>query len=742
MLRAAAAGDWDGAADMFVKRIPFPRIISRVCDHPCEAGCRRGAVDEPVSVHEVERAIMSLRARARKSLRPLPGRGKQVAIVGAGLSGLTAAVDLAAKGYAITVLDRRNEPAGTLREYDEATLPRELIEADLAVFEALPVTFRLGCEVGGALTVQDLVSDVDAVLLAMGAASGNAFVLAPGLAPGITVDPVTFQTPEPGVFGAGSAIHGTEPYSPIRSLSDGRRAAISLDRYLQKVSLTASRENEGSYETRLYTSVQGVEPEPRVRPADPAYGFSGSEAQAEARRCMQCECMECVKVCQYLAEFKAYPKSYVRQIYNNLSIVAGQRQGNLLINSCTLCGLCEEVCPNDLHMGHVCRAARRTMVQQRRMPPSAHEFALRDLAFSAGDRFSLARHQPGFSQSRYLFFPGCQLSGSAPGHVRKAYAYLMERLQGGVGIMLGCCGAPADWSGRTGLFDEVFASFATQWRDMGDPMLILACSSCHDMLHERMPREKLTSLWQMMDELGLPEPHDLDGPVTLSVHDPCTARNEPLFREPVRRILRTLGVTVEELPLSGDKSPCCTFGGLQYFANRPLADKTVQRRINEGSHPYLAYCAMCRDQFAQAGKPALHLLDLVFGLPGHGHGSARGPDYSDRRENRSRLKRSLLHMYGETEMPQETGPRVRLHVSEEVRANMERRMILVEDIEEVIARAEQTGTRLVHRETGRFLARYRPAAVTYWVEYSPEDDGFRVHRAYSHRMEILEAERP
>jgi hypothetical protein len=65
-------------------------------------------------------------------------------------------------------------------------------------------------------------------------------------------------------------------------------------------------------------------------------------------------------------------------------------------------------------------------------------------------------------------------------------------------------------------------------------------------------------------------------------------------------------------------------------------------------------------------------------------------------------------------------------------------MILVEDVEQVIQWAESTGTKLVQKKTGHVLAHYRPGTVTYWVEYSVDEDGFTIHNAYSHRMEILE----
>ena len=168
-----------------------------------------------------------------------------------------------------------------------------------------------------------------------------------------------------------------------------------------------------------FTSVEGIEFLPRIAPSYSARGYSSDEARKEAERCLQCECMECVKVCEYLAEFKGYPKTYIRRIYNNLSIVMGQRQGNKLINSCSLCGLCKEVCPEGLHMGEVCKAARNLMVEQGKMPPSAHEFALRDMEFSNSDKAALVRHQPGTTASASVFFPGCQLSGSSPFHVKR-----------------------------------------------------------------------------------------------------------------------------------------------------------------------------------------------------------------------------------------------------------------------------------------------------------------------------------
>ena len=77
-----------------------------------------------------------------------------------------------------------------------------------------------------------------------------------------------------------------------------------------------------------------------------------------------------------------------------------------------------------------------------------------------------------------------------------------------------------------------------------------------------------------------------------------------------------------------------------------------------------------------------------------------------------------------------------LHIPEEVERLMEHRLILREDLQKVIHHAETTGEKFIHPAAGRSLASLRPGRVTYWVEYSQAGVEFRVHSAYSHRMEM------
>ncbi|GKT07255.1 hypothetical protein DSTSK_05600 [Desulforhabdus sp. TSK] len=743
VMAEVARGDFTAAAKILKKSIPFPGIISRICDHPCQAACRRGDAGDPVSIRAIERACLDHAGEFSEKSLPLPGRDGRAAIIGGGLSGLTAAFDLARKGYSVVVFEQAPQLGGSLGMFPEEILPSHVIARDLEVLAQVGIDIRLGVEVGTDISPETIFSEFDAVYLAMGADFNNSFELPLNSAGLLPVHPVTFATGREKIFAGGGMTRNESERSPIQSIADGRRAAISMDRYLQKVSLTASRMDAGSHSTRLYTRTEGLVPSAAVVPENTSQGYSDEEAVREARRCIQCQCLECVKVCEYLNSFGGYPKQYVRQIYNNLSIVMGHRHANKLINSCSLCGLCREVCPEDLHMGMVCRKARELMVEQGRMPPSAHDFPLRDMAFSNSEKCTLIRHQPRTQRSRFLFFPGCQLSGSSPDHVRKAYETLTEKLTGGVGLMLRCCGAPADWSGRTEAFQDILEAFSAEWRRMEEPEVILACSTCYEIFKTHLPDVSILSLWELLDRFDLLPASGLEQGRSVAVHDACATRHEHHIHESVRSILKKCGLQVEELPLSRDKTECCGFGGLMFFANPELAKRSIERRAAESSADYVAYCAMCRDYLASRGKRTLHLLDLFFGASMDAAAEKRGPGYSQRQENRVRLKSALLkEVWRESPAPKEDYEKIQLNVSDHVRELMEARMILEDDIRRVIAHAENTGNRLSDSKTGRFLAHHKPDSVTYWVEYSRIEDTFVIHNTYSHRMEIVEDAKP
>lgn len=715
------------------KMVPFPGIISRICDQPCQRSCKRNEIDKPIFIRALEKVCVDNRTQP-KFISPR-AKSQTVAVVGAGLSGLTVAFELGRKGYMVTIFEAVERFGGSIWNFPEAQLPRQVINDDFSILNKMPFVICYNTTI---TSLESLCEKFDAIYLGTGFHRDNAANFGLDLAAEgkIEIDLFTLATSHDKVFAGGSLRCHESEYSAITSISDGKKAANSIDRLLQNASLTANRTNEGPFETELYTNIKGIKPEAMILAADPSNGYTETEANQEANRCLLCECLECVKVCEYLAHFHAYPKRYVREVYNNLSIVMGIHHANKLINSCSLCGLCEEVCPGKLNMGEICHQARQMMVEKSKMPPSVHDFALRDMQFSTSDKFTLARHQPGYTSSELVFYPGCQLAASSPDSVKRLYHFLCEKLSGGVGLMLGCCGAPASWAGQETLFKETRQTTEERWRSLGSPKIITACPTCYSLLKQNSSGMPVESLWTLLTRIGLPEgSRKAESPQRLAIHDSCTTRYETEMQNSVRIILDKLGYQFEELPLSRETTVCCGYGGLMLYANNEVTHKVINRRIKESELDYLTYCAMCRDNFASQGKRVYHLLDLILGNQNTDFADKAGPGYSERQENRARLKTSLVReVWGET--VNEVQAAIKVNIPENVLRIMEDRQILVDDVTQVITHAENTGNKLQAADSGYYIAYFQPASVTYWVEYRPQADGFVVRNAYCHRLTI------
>ncbi len=716
---AMAKGDMAGARTILEKSMPLAGIVARLCEAPCENFCIRGPLGGPIAIGLLERACVASAPSRGKILR-LPPRPKKVTVIGGGPSSLTVAFDLAKKGYPVTLFHRPPGPGGRLRDLPESTLPAEVLEEELQRLMSLGVEFRDVAELNAALRAS---AAGDACYI------GRDDVLAGDLTAMLEGhDSVTFALTEPGLFTGGTS-PADHPFRLITDVSQGREAAVSIDRFLQGASLTASRVSLRHGQTDLFTQTKHIAPADRVVPAGSS-GFTGEEAVREAGRCIDCQCLECVRHCVYLAEYKAYPKTYARRVYNNSAIVKGIHQANRFINSCTLCRQCETLCPKDFSMADLCREAREQMVRENRMPPSAHWFAMEEMRSAAGEN-GLVRHAPGLSESAAIFFPGCQLAGIRPQQTLALYDRLRQ-LDPATGIWLDCCGAPAHWAGRAEELAEMTARLEETWTAMGRPWVLTACSTCLKMFRERLPHMNAVTVWSVLAKVPVAAAAPLP---PLSLSDPCTARHDEATRTAVRSLLTAAGQPLAPLSMSGELTECCGFGGLMDNAAPETARKVRAARAAQSDAGFITYCAMCRDQLAKTGKPVLHLLDILFA------DASRPADeppasISARRENRRRLKAEILARYSEAEPPpRQEWEELTLVIPAPVAKLLEERRILEDDIRRVLFASKDGGSCFVHAD-GRRLASARLGEVTFWVEYRLAGDTYHIERCWSHRMTI------
>jgi NADH-quinone oxidoreductase subunit F len=151
---------------------PFALICGRVCPAFCEKKCRRGLLDEPISIRLIKRFMADQAYALPWAPEQLASpNGKNVAVVGAGPAGLTAALRLTQQGYAVTVFEKMLQPGGMMTYgIPGYRLPREPLFAEINHIRRAGVHVRCGQELGRDFSIESLREDgFQAIVLALGA---------------------------------------------------------------------------------------------------------------------------------------------------------------------------------------------------------------------------------------------------------------------------------------------------------------------------------------------------------------------------------------------------------------------------------------------------------------------------------------------------------------------------------------------------------------------------------------------
>src|SRR5512134_1615950 len=165
-------GLWREALERLHMTNNFPEFTGRVCPAPCEGSCVLGIDEPPVTIKNIEAAIIE-RAFDEGWIVPEPPAersGRRVAIVGSGPAGLAAAQQLNRAGHLVTVFEKADRIGGLLRYgIPEFKMEKRFLDRRLAVLEEEGVVFRPNVNVGVDVSMDRLRGDYDAILLAGGA---------------------------------------------------------------------------------------------------------------------------------------------------------------------------------------------------------------------------------------------------------------------------------------------------------------------------------------------------------------------------------------------------------------------------------------------------------------------------------------------------------------------------------------------------------------------------------------------
>lgn len=174
-IRLIREGKGEEAIRVIREKLFLPGTLGRICAHPCEKQCKWKEANSPMSIASLKRyAADHFDKEENWDLSVKEDWRKSVAVIGAGPAGLQAALDLRKEGCQVTVFEKLEVRGGMMRVGIPAyRLPKDVLEHEISYLDRLGVNFRLGCEIGKDITLQQLLDTYDSVVVAVGKQEGR-----------------------------------------------------------------------------------------------------------------------------------------------------------------------------------------------------------------------------------------------------------------------------------------------------------------------------------------------------------------------------------------------------------------------------------------------------------------------------------------------------------------------------------------------------------------------------------------
>ena len=301
MLREIGSGNMEAAGWMAKRDLAIPETLGYVCPAPCEKGCRRGQIDEAITIQNLHRKV----GQSCPPATP-PVGGKRVAVIGSGPAGLSCAWALCQLGYACTVFDDAPKAGGSLRE--NCALPSDVLDAEIQWLEHSGIAFQ----VGQSISMHEVSDQFEGVVFAEEQFSGTHFA---------------------------DTFYAEEHKLTVKAVANGKGTALAVDCFLRGAAPTGGTRFDSKIGKLRESEVREL-----LKTCSDITGRTDS-CETEAERCLHCDCRkpEDCKLRTYAEKYGADQREFPADERRHVQII-GQGEAVLFEpGKCIKCGLCVKI---------------------------------------------------------------------------------------------------------------------------------------------------------------------------------------------------------------------------------------------------------------------------------------------------------------------------------------------------------------------------------------------------------------
>ncbi|MDK9718676.1 MAG: (Fe-S)-binding protein [Trichlorobacter sp.] len=310
-------------------------------------------------------------------------------------------------------------------------------------------------------------------------------------------------------------------------------------------------------------------------------------------------CGECVRPCSFLQQ-QGTPLTIAEQGTTDSNLVSAY--------ACSLCGLCDAVCPERLSPSAMLLNMRQEAVTLGLVDLKTYAPWLKYEKMGASPIFQRDLIPAGCSA---VFFPGCSLPGTRPDAVRELFKRL-QAIDPTTGLVLDCCGKISHDLGLTERFTSLFDRLSTRLANIGITRILTACPGCSKILRKYGKQFEVVSVYEVL-VASAPLSDFQNQNRVVTIHDPCPARFDQSQQQAVRQLVKQCGYQVEELPSHGQTTRCCGQGGMvEGCVSGTVKQESRIIATEAAGRTVVSSCAACCETLSDS-TPTAHIVDLLTG---------------------------------------------------------------------------------------------------------------------------------